>query len=152
MMIGNFWFFITLIGTPELWLGVAAGVIVGYTVVRKKLRGKQRALAKRFSLVFVISLLLTFETTDIPRPCAGEPSCEIGSSFPSGHAASVFAVFTSLLLFARHPWLFLYIIPILVAASRVALGVHTPMDVIVGSALGVVVPIIVLKELKRRRI
>lgn len=57
-------------------------------------------------------------------------------SFPSGHSAAVFAWCTSI-AFAI-PWLapFLFAIAILVGISRMYLGLHYPLDVLVGAVLG----------------
>jgi undecaprenyl-diphosphatase len=57
-------------------------------------------------------------------------------SFPSGH--TLHAVNFTLLLWAFEPALALIALPfaVLVAASRVILGLHYPSDVIVGAAIG----------------
>lgn len=57
-------------------------------------------------------------------------------SFPSGH--TLHAVSFATLLIAFDPALTLIVVPfaILVAASRVILGLHYPSDVVVGAAIG----------------
>jgi len=57
-------------------------------------------------------------------------------SFPSGHAAAVTAVATSISL--AHPALSPMLLPLaaIVARSRVALRVHHPGDVVAGAVLG----------------
>lgn len=61
-------------------------------------------------------------------------------SFFSGHAASSFAATTIVVLFLRRRfkwcWLF-YIWPLLFAASRIFIGVHYPVDIIVGMTVGI---------------
>lgn len=71
---------------------------------------------------------------------------ETGYAFPSGHstAALTFATLTATLgiwwLRDWRLWLAAIVIPVwavLVGFSRVLLGVHTPLDVVVGSAVGI---------------
>ena len=95
----------------------------------------------------------------MPRPAAifdNESFVIIGrtlsgnSSFPSGHSIATFVVIT-ILLFAFMPqrnkhkviWsLFMLILGLVIAFSRVGVGAHYPIDVIVGSTIGYVVTII----------
>ena len=154
----NPWFFVTLIGTPELWLGIAIGLVFVYFAFKKGF-GKERKKVMRFLEVFIVSLLLVFvavlavkNVSSVPRPCGLEnPYCSEDFSFPSGHAASIFVFFTALFLFWRGKSLPLFIIPILVAYSRVALGVHTVADVVAGGVLGIVVTLIIWKFFWKRK-
>lgn len=68
------------------------------------------------------------------------PATATGTSFPSGHTQSASTAFTSLYLAFKKKWMlyFAIIITILVALSRINLGVHFVTDVVVGGILGVV--------------
>lgn len=69
-------------------------------------------------------------------------------SFFSGHAASSFAITTSVVLFLRRrfkwSWVF-YLWPLLFASSRIFVGVHYPVDIIVGTMVGITCAILFYK-------
>jgi undecaprenyl-diphosphatase len=83
--------------------------------------------------------------TQRSRPYIREPELEplikaaLDLSFPSGHAATAFAGAT--LLASRLPRLAipLFLLAAGVAWSRVYVGVHYPLDVLVGAVLGIAV-------------
>ena len=82
----------------------------------------------------------------IPRPGHTLPSVNVltnatGSSFPSGHAALSMAIATA--LFVYHPKIGKYAIMLALAigVSRVYVGVHYPLDIVVGWAIGYLVPL-----------
>jgi undecaprenyl-diphosphatase len=62
-------------------------------------------------------------------------------SFFSGHAASSFSITTLVVLFLRKKlawvWLF-YLWPLIFSFSRIYIGVHYPIDIMTGAAVGVV--------------
>jgi undecaprenyl-diphosphatase len=80
--------------------------------------------------------------TSRPRPFAIENAVRAGAdpldpfSFPSGH--TLHAVAFSIVAIAFYPVLAWLLVPftLLVAASRVVLGLHYPSDVLAGAALG----------------
>ena len=75
---------------------------------------------------------------DYPRPKALVPVPR-DASFPSGHAATSFAAAT-ILTFAFRPFApVLFVLAAAVAFSRVYVGVHYPLYVVGGAALGVLV-------------
>ena len=63
-------------------------------------------------------------------------------SFPSGH--TLHAVAFQVILFNQHPNLAIVVLPftILVALSRVVLGMHYPSDIIAGSIIGTLLAIL----------
>lgn len=82
-----------------------------------------------------------------PRPCLTLDThllvgCSSSGSMPSNHSANAFAYAVTLALFARelkkHYLLIIYplCLAVLVAVSRVFVGVHYPSDVIVGALIG----------------
>ncbi len=83
--------------------------------------------------------------TSRPRPCAVEAAVHAGAdpldafSFPSGH--TLHAVAFTLVATAHYPALAWLLVPfsVLVAMSRLILGLHYPSDVLAGAALGALV-------------
>jgi undecaprenyl-diphosphatase len=76
------------------------------------------------------------------RPCEIEPHCWASIlppdkySFPSGHSITSFAVAMSVGLFYPHIEVCLLVAALLIAASRIILGMHFLSDVLAGSAIG----------------
>jgi membrane-associated phospholipid phosphatase len=162
--LASLWYAITLVGAPEIWSMFALVlfvILMGLRVINKGRRDRKTkhdlrelleilvpALIITFLLVIVIKGFLT-----VPRecvPCIAEltgcnPFCPVDSSFPSGHAATAFAGFTAIWLYtgSRKKWLLIYVITVLVAVSRIMLGVHTWVDVFVGAILGITVSFVV---------
>ena len=89
----------------------------------------------------------------IPRPWVLDPNFQIvesareaatGYSFPSGHTQSAVGTFGGLARMAEKKWLraVFIVIALLVAFSRMYLGVHTPLDVGVSLALAAVMVLV----------
>ena len=83
--------------------------------------------------------------TDRPRPPAVVPEADpllggtLGDSMPSGHASTSFAGAVLLALLVGRAVPALLVLASLVAFSRVYVGVHYPLDVLAGAALGALV-------------
>jgi undecaprenyl-diphosphatase len=84
------------------------------------------------------------------RPKALVPVPHDGS-FPSGHAATSFAAATTLTFAFPRLAPALFVLAAAVAFSRVYVGVHYPLDVLVGAVLGVLVAIALRGVLHFRR-
>jgi undecaprenyl-diphosphatase len=78
------------------------------------------------------------------RPCEIEPHCWASIlppdkySFPSGHSITAFAVAIAIGLFYPELLGTLLTVAVLIAASRIILGMHFLSDVLVGAAIGAI--------------
>lgn len=134
----------TTLGSARLmWLVAAVAAGVTYLSARARL----------LSLVPLVAMLggsimnnLGKALTDRPRPLIQPLVDTGGSSFPSGHATIAAVIFSVLAIliargFSRRGkvavWAAAGAPIVLVAVTRVYLGVHWPSDVVVGSATGI---------------
>lgn len=154
----NLWYVITLLGTPEFWIGFSVFLIGLYFFMRGF--GKSTLGFKRFLILMIPSLLVALFLTQtmkfglaVPRPCIPcpaelcNPYCTHDFSFPSGHTATMFTVLTAGFLVSKKykkQIILGYIIPLVISLSRIMLGVHTLIDIIGGALIGMFIPILVL--------
>lgn len=78
----------------------------------------------------------------------------IGYSFPSGHATVAFAAATTLTMINRRNAYWAYPLAAVISFSRLYLGVHYPLDVLLGALLGILVGILpykIFKDFKFKR-
>lgn len=85
----------------------------------------------------------------VPRPWVIDPAFTIveaaradagGFSFPSGHAQNITGTLGAVFALRKEKWLrvLCVVLIVLISFSRMYLGVHTPLDVGVGMAIGIV--------------
>jgi undecaprenyl-diphosphatase len=125
---------------------------------------KHRFLLQRKSWLILISMTINSAIIDIiknyvkrPRPFITHPSIHnliqvSTSSFPSGHTAEVFMLATSFtLLFSSDKWWVVaaWIWAVVVAYTRMALGVHYPSDELGSIIISVCLAFIINKFLIR---
>jgi undecaprenyl-diphosphatase len=96
-------------------------------------------------------VIVTFMKETILRPRPYDAMVDVGWlyrqdswSFPSGHAAGVFALGTVIGLKVRRTLPLMAAIALAVAFSRVYIGVHYPLDVIAGSVIGILIGLFVV--------
>jgi len=141
---------ITVFGGVEFWVGAALVSLIFLFTIPKKTRKNIAwfvfltlpAVIMSYAVIYVMKTYFK-----IPRPCLGLTTCPSTYSFPSGHAAVIFAAMTTLAFHykSKRLGLILFIFGGLVALSRLMLGVHAIEDVIVGSIIGIIIGIIVQK-------
>ena len=92
-------------------------------------------------LKYIIERPRPFDSIDYIRLLVGKGT---SYSFPSNHAMTSFAVATVLGYFHRYLRLPAFIIAIVVALSRIYVGVHYPSDVLGGAFLGIAIAFFVI--------
>jgi undecaprenyl-diphosphatase len=129
-----------------VWLAVG---LVAMRLRRPRLAGQfwQLVLAIFLTLGFVDLVLKPtigrsrpFDAIEDVRVVGARPA---SLSFPSGHAASAFAgAFVTTMMVRRGRWV-LWALAVLIASSRIYIGVHYPIDVIAGAFVGLAVAVLV---------
>lgn len=122
---------------------VAAGLFILWLIKRKNanyiISAFASALVARFVIVELIRAIIYR-----PRPFLSHGVVQLinkGSepSFPSGHAAFLFAIALAIYFYDRRLGLALFIIAVFISAARIVAGVHYPADILGGAILGIVV-------------
>lgn len=132
---------VSRLGDGVFWYALVLGLLALYG--RAALQPCVHMLLAGGSGTLVYKLLK--QRTLRPRPYQVMQAIRLGTapldkfSFPSGH--TLHAVTFTLVALAYYPWLAWLLLPftLLVAASRLVLGLHYPTDVLAGAALGALI-------------
>jgi undecaprenyl-diphosphatase len=126
-----------------LFLGllIAAFVVVGGA---RKAATRRAVVAAGLSAGFGLAMAAVISRlVDRPRPFVAHPGSvhlfakhAADPGFPSDHATAAFAIAVALLLRSRRWGLVALVAAIVLAVTRVAMGIHYPTDVLAGAALG----------------
>ncbi|GGL99759.1 phosphatase PAP2 family protein [Deinococcus aerophilus] len=136
----SFWLAVTALGRDEVFIVVLAL----YTWLWNP--GGGRRLGVVFALSYLVNSALKYGL-NLGRPFTADPGLASeaaratagGPGLPSGHAQMAATLWGGIAAQLRRPalWLVAGVIVALIAASRLALHVHYPSDVMVGLLLGV---------------
>ena len=144
----TWWGYITYLGD-----GIAAGCILGIIFRKNPNAALIGILAVLISGV-IVQLLKDFFS--IQRP-AGilelKQFYQLGEIFtsralPSGHSATSFSLFGTLMYNQNNNKLLFLGLAILIAFSRIAIGMHWPMDILSGAIIGIITTYILSIKLK----
>lgn len=124
--------------------------LVGYIILFKPIRkyfDSGLSVAKHTGAdVAVVALLAVLILVVITKAFfgRGEP---LRGGMPSGHAAVAFSIWMSVTMTTGNfiPSLLVFIMAILIAQSRVSVGIHRPIEVILGALLGSSVTFLLFK-------
>jgi len=131
----------------ELYMAAAEALFAGLVVVvfvfgaRRGARAAVAALASA-GLALAVGVLIAHVVNE-PRPFVAHPNSvhaliahKPDASFPSDHATAAFAIATAIWLRLRGVGAIVLVLAAALAVGRVAAGVHYPLDVAAGAALG----------------
>lgn len=146
---------LAIIGAKYLFL---ASLFVGGIFFLKARRDVQKKIVIASLLAVPLILLAAFianHSYDNPRPFVILHFTPLiphspDNGFPSDHVLLASAIAMVLGLFGRRIGVILWSIPILIAFSRVYVGVHHPLDVIASMLIAIVVTILVREGIRRR--
>ncbi len=125
-------------------------VIIGYGVLYEPVKEFFQTglnIAKHTeSDVAVVAIIIVLILVVITKAFfgKGEP---LRGGLPSGHAAVSFSIWTSVVLISESfaPSLLVLILAIIIAQSRVSIGIHKPWEVVLGAMLGTSVTFLLFK-------
>ena len=136
-------FLVTYVGSSVFWIAM---VILFWMENKKK-------VSVYLLMVFVIDSVTSFLLKIAffrPRPYDVLPisilglDTDLGPSFPSGHSQRAFSGAMIIGSFYKKYRIPLFLLAILVAVSRVYLGLHYPLDTLVGAVNGIITGMIAL--------
>lgn len=111
----------------------------------------EEKINKKFIIYFAISLITTALVVNViknfihrPRPQLISNVCPLDFSFPSAHAATAFAAAGVLTYFDKKRKWFYYTVAVLIFYSRIYLGCHYFLDVIIGAIIGYIISQVLL--------
>ena len=131
----------------------------------RKYYGLVKLIAAAILLMFAITSVLKL-AFHMPRPymildhvnhlgSGGISSSSDPNSFPSGHSATTAAVATVIVLKAKDyfknyklVWVIMALFLVVIAFSRIYIGMHFPFDVLCGALIGMVSGVLVCRFLK----
>lgn len=149
---------LTNLGAP-LYVDLLALVAALVLLAWRRPRAAAYVLVVRVATQILDALIKALVARHRPR-LAHPVAHAAGFSFPSGHAAGAASVYLPLAVvigalvtraaFRRTAWVLAVLLCLVVATTRVLLGVHYPSDVIAGLTLGAVVTAAVTPVLRGR--
>jgi membrane-associated phospholipid phosphatase len=147
---------------PWIVLVVAKIIIIRHVLERKhpSFSFLGRWLHEIISIIITMLLVLTItkiikELVAYPRPFLGldiDPLLIHGGldSFPSGHAAIFFALAGVMGFYEKKTRWFFLISAIIIGIARIMVGVHYPLDILVGAGIGFATAWLVHRYIKNR--
>lgn len=133
----GFFLIATIVPTASLWIGFSAMLIAFLFRMYRLTWRLSVALIGGSAAAFLAKELIARPRPEALLTDAHVRIAETGMGYPSGHVMIITVVMLMLVPYVARRWWWLLAVPIvLMAAARMYLGVHTPLDLIGGFALG----------------
>ncbi|MGZ4942329.1 MAG: phosphatase PAP2 family protein [Halobacteriota archaeon] len=136
------------LNTLLTWVSFTADTLFMVLMIAALYLGGYRKEALVFAVVFLVTNVVTLGLKYLiarPRPSDLGIVPEAEPSFPSGHTSNAFSFATTLSYYHGKVAPFLFAWALLVAFSRVLLGLHYVTDLLGGAAVGIVVSLIITR-------
>lgn len=106
-------------------------------------------LAVKTAIILAYPHPRPYAVIEAVQPLITSASSEAYQSFPSGHALAFFAVAMMVCFYKKRAGIALFIAAAVMGAARVFVGVHWPLDIFAGAALGVLTSLAVFLTVRR---
>lgn len=140
------------LNTLFTWFTFTANLLFTMLVIAALYLGGYRKEALVLAAVFLVTMFVTFGLKFLiarPRPeDLGTVPQLPDPAFPSGHTSNAFAFATTLSYYHRKIAPLLFAWALLVAFSRVFLGLHYFTDLLGGAAVGIIVSLVITRVAK----
>ncbi len=141
-----------VLNTLFTWVSFTADTLFMVLMVAALYLGGYRKEALVVAVVFVVTNAVTLGLKYLiarPRPSDLGITPESEPSFPSGHTSNAFSFATALSYYHRKAAPLLFAWALLVAFSRVFLGLHYITDLLGGAAVGIIVSLVITRVAQR---
>ncbi len=143
-------FFVYATKLGEEWVAAAIGIVLLFTQPYKTVLGYLATVLTISVLIFTFKHYVFDDAMrprillkDYPLQFVRGITINSNNSFPSGHTAAAFSIFSYLVYSIKNNWkMILLLFPVLAGLSRIYLAQHFLIDVVAGSVLGVVISIL----------
>jgi diacylglycerol kinase (ATP) len=138
------------IAAGAVLISAIGAAVIGYVILFEPVKNLYysglRVAKHAPSDISVVALVIVLILVVITKAFygKGEP---LRGGMPSGHAAVSFSIWIAVTMISESfmPSMLVFIMAILIAQSRVAVGVHRPVEVLVGALLGISVTFLLFK-------